>query len=682
MLSACSDWDKPTPIDENNESIIESKPQDANVSSKVEPTPTPQPTPQPLPSVEPISTPQPTLQPLPSVEPIPTPTPKIEENTPLPTVQPTIAPTPVPTATIIYISPINSNLFLSYSEKDLNQTLKFDYIVQYYNHAELIDGLQIADTNQSIYIDANSSYTLPTVEVADWEIQKFNFTITPVSTTPNTTTKSMDINVTVTDSNNQPPLNYNLLDANFTTALYLSTDIPSDANLSYANLDISDEDNNTVYTQDAVEQNLTHFNIQDLDLTPWIYTTQLKVLQQDNQSLDSNNSEITNRAYFVINTSIEDYDLNVTTNSASINNISYQDELSKEAKVTYELNGTLYDTPNFTGLADDTEYKAIVRHTYTRDGKDYTYVAWPIDFTTDAIDNTPDNFNFSNKTYSSPNTSFSTKTITFSWVNTAVDYKVPDWLTMFVKKSWESNFVSYEEWQEVSLYNWDEIYFSGKSPSYWTTQEYDIKFWNFTNSFDITTRPYVAPNTAPTLSINNPWTATVGEEIIITATASDSDGTISKYEWKIDWVVVSGANSSTLKHTFGTAWNHTVLCTVTDNDWAIKTDTTTVDVEEANQAPTLTSVTASGNTVNYEWTFEWYEIYSIAKNADRNVTFTASWTDPEWSPMNIKINNTSHAWTSTNLIINLAQDEIAQFDIILSDWTDNSNQKWIKIYWT
>jgi len=94
----------------------------------------------------------------------------------------------------------------------------------------------------------------------------------------------------------------------------------------------------------------------------------------------------------------------------------------------------------------------------------------------------------------------------------------------------------------------------------------------------------VTVNEQPTVSIVAGDTATVGEEVSIEADASD-DGTISRYEWRIDGEVV--ATGPTLCYAFTEAGAHQVTVEVTDDDGATTATTTSITVE-SDAAPTPT----------------------------------------------------------------------------------------------
>jgi hypothetical protein len=89
-------------------------------------------------------------------------------------------------------------------------------------------------------------------------------------------------------------------------------------------------------------------------------------------------------------------------------------------------------------------------------------------------------------------------------------------------------------------------------------------------------------------------TITVGSPVTLTATASDEDGNITKYQWinKLTNKIV-GSNSEKLELTNLTAGTHTFEVTVTDNDGATTKATATVKVNAqpvANKPPKVTVI--------------------------------------------------------------------------------------------
>jgi len=71
-------------------------------------------------------------------------------------------------------------------------------------------------------------------------------------------------------------------------------------------------------------------------------------------------------------------------------------------------------------------------------------------------------------------------------------------------------------------------------------------------------------NDLPTASFN--WTATKQRNVTFTATASDVDGTIARYDWNFGDGSTSSVSSTTQQHTYRKSGTYTVSLTVTDND--------------------------------------------------------------------------------------------------------------------
>lgn len=87
--------------------------------------------------------------------------------------------------------------------------------------------------------------------------------------------------------------------------------------------------------------------------------------------------------------------------------------------------------------------------------------------------------------------------------------------------------------------------------------------------------PAPPPNQGPTVTIAGPATATVGDTVAYTATATDPDGTIATYEWAVGGLPVPGSTPSIM---FTAAVTTTVTCRVTDNAGAPSSATLAVTV--------------------------------------------------------------------------------------------------------
>ncbi len=137
-------------------------------------------------------------------------------------------------------------------------------------------------------------------------------------------------------------------------------------------------------------------------------------------------------------------------------------------------------------------------------------------------------------------------------------------------------------------------------------------------------KPKPTPNKAPTVSTDGNKVITIGDSVLIKATAKDSDGTVVKYEWKEDGKVIG--NSATLNYKPTKVGEHKLIIVVTDNDDATASSAVKVVVKEKapkpkpNQAPTANAgedketevdkavtITGSGSDsdgtiASYKWT--------------------------------------------------------------------------------
>ncbi|UGV41527.1 S8 family serine peptidase [Methanococcoides orientis] len=93
-----------------------------------------------------------------------------------------------------------------------------------------------------------------------------------------------------------------------------------------------------------------------------------------------------------------------------------------------------------------------------------------------------------------------------------------------------------------------------------------------------------AENLAPTASINGPYSGVVGTQIQFSSSGStDPDGTIDFYYWEFGDGNTSNSENPT--NVYGSAGTFTVNLTVTDNNDAAGTDSTTVTVTTATEPP-------------------------------------------------------------------------------------------------
>jgi len=110
-------------------------------------------------------------------------------------------------------------------------------------------------------------------------------------------------------------------------------------------------------------------------------------------------------------------------------------------------------------------------------------------------------------------------------------------------------------------------------------------------------------NNPPTANANGPYTGAVGLPVTFDGSHSaDSDGSIVAYVWDFgDGSTGTGVNPA---HTYSSAGTFNVSLTVTDDDGAADTDSTTVDVAVTNTAPTANANGPYSGTVGSPVTFD------------------------------------------------------------------------------
>lgn len=138
---------------------------------------------------------------------------------------------------------------------------------------------------------------------------------------------------------------------------------------------------------------------------------------------------------------------------------------------------------------------------------------------------------------------------------------------------------------------------------------------NDTAERDVEVREARTTNAPPTVSVDHePASPGVGDDVVLTADASDPDGNVTSYRWTVDGEVVS--TDASLSHTFEESGEHEVAVTVTDDRGANASATVTVTVESANEPPTASvSAEPSSPTAGEEVTFQ-----ADASDPDGNVT--------------------------------------------------------------
>jgi len=122
-----------------------------------------------------------------------------------------------------------------------------------------------------------------------------------------------------------------------------------------------------------------------------------------------------------------------------------------------------------------------------------------------------------------------------------------------------------------------------------------------------------AANRVPTASAGEDIRATVGEEVVISGSGSDSDGTIVSYVWEEEGTVL--AHTASLAYIPTSEGTHSLTLTVTDNSGATASDTVIVTAEASTQA---TLPTGGKPTVVEKKAKQWY-IRLVAEDPVRNM---------------------------------------------------------------
>jgi hypothetical protein len=114
-----------------------------------------------------------------------------------------------------------------------------------------------------------------------------------------------------------------------------------------------------------------------------------------------------------------------------------------------------------------------------------------------------------------------------------------------------------------------------------------------------TTTFNVTNNLAPTVTLSAPTSAVVGEVITLTATASDSDGSVTQVAFYIDNVLIGTDFNApySVNHTATGGLNQNIVAIATDNVGAIGTSNTVVLQVNTNVAPTIT-ITGPNTTID------------------------------------------------------------------------------------
>jgi len=131
---------------------------------------------------------------------------------------------------------------------------------------------------------------------------------------------------------------------------------------------------------------------------------------------------------------------------------------------------------------------------------------------------------------------------------------------------------------------------------------------------DVTSRTVDVGNRPPSASFSvSPSSPDTGQDITLTSTSSDPDGTIASYAWDLNNDGnFSDANTSQVHTSFATPGNHTVSLQVTDSNGA--TDTAQVTISVANRAPTAA-----------------FDYSPPSPKTGETITLTSTSTDPDGS---------------------------------------------------
>ncbi len=144
-------------------------------------------------------------------------------------------------------------------------------------------------------------------------------------------------------------------------------------------------------------------------------------------------------------------------------------------------------------------------------------------------------------------------------------------------------------------------------------------------------------NTPPTVSVTASNTSpTDGDTVTLTATAADSDGSISKVEFLVDNVVVNTDTTAPYSYNWTAAeGTHTVIARATDNDSAV-----------TNSSSVSVTVAASAGNDNNDNNSGTVELLSQGKPATQSTTLTGYGVTP--SADKAVDGNTSGLWTGND----------------------------------
>jgi PKD repeat protein len=190
------------------------------------------------------------------------------------------------------------------------------------------------------------------------------------------------------------------------------------------------------------------------------------------------------------------------------------------------------------------------------------------------------------------------------------------------------------------------------------------------------------PNLKPIAdaSAGEPYQGFINTEITFDGSkSSDSDGTIMKWFW--DFGDNTSGTGKTVAHTFSQAGNYTITLTVTDDDGAAHTDTTTCKITQNNTTqpnrpptkPIITGTITGSTNTQYSYTvvstdpdndiiqyaFDWGDSATLSSGFLPNGTsyiVNHSWTTPGQYTLTVTVTD-NQTESSSSMIINIYAEE-------------------------
>jgi YD repeat-containing protein len=194
-------------------------------------------------------------------------------------------------------------------------------------------------------------------------------------------------------------------------------------------------------------------------------------------------------------------------------------------------------------------------------------------------------------------------------------------------------------------------------------------------------------NRRPKAAFSAPANATVGQTVTLDATASsDLDGTITKYEWDLDGngsYEVNGGTTKTRNVTLNTAGDATVGLRVTDDRFAMDTETQVIHV--ANGAPTASFTAApnpavvgqpvafdatassdpNGTITKYEWDLDGNGSYETDTGTTK--TTTRTYTAPGTVNVGLRVTDNSANPATTTVPVTVNAGGVSNYGDAVTD---------------